>query len=134
MNGYVTDIEKATRENTDFRRVIYTAPSSQLVLMCLKPGEEIGEETHEKVDQFFRIEEGEGKTVINGVDHPIGNGSAIVIPAGTLHNIVNTGPDFLKLYTVYSPPNHKDGVIHSTRAVAEADTTDSYDGRTTEAN
>lgn len=132
MNGYITNIEKTAVDNTDFRRVLYTAPTSQLVVMCLKPGEEIGEETHENVDQFFRIEEGEGKTVIHGVDHPVGAGFAIVIPAGTKHNIVNTGSGFLKLYTVYSPPNHKDGVVHATRAVAEADTADHYDGKTTE--
>jgi len=131
MNGYLTDIEKLTRENTDFRRVLYTAPSSQLVLMCLKTGEEIGEEVH-GLDQFLRVEAGEGKAYLNGVEHPIRDGSAIVVPAGVKHNVVNTGAGDLKLYTIYSPPEHRDGTVHKTKADAEADTADHFGGKTTE--
>ena len=128
MLGYVTDIEKETLENENFRKVLYTAPHSQLVVMTLKPGEEIGEEVHEKVDQFFRIEEGTGKTVLAGEEHAIGPTSVVIVPAGTLHNIVNTSSDKpLKLYTVYSPPNHRDGVVHATKEEAEADD-EHYDG------
>lgn len=122
MAGYVTDIEKETLGNENFRRVLYTAPHSQLVVMSLKPNEDIGEEVHENVDQFFRIEEGTGKTVLEGEEHEIGPTSVVVVPAGTRHNIVNTSQDKpLKLYTVYSPPNHRDGVVHATKAMAEAD-------------
>lgn len=124
MAGFVTDIEEQTEANSDFRRVIFTAPHSQLVLMTLQPGEEIGMEVHDNVDQFFRIEEGEGKIVIAGKETPISDGSAMVVPAGTEHNVINTGSEPLKLYTIYSPPNHRDGVIHHTKAEAEADTTD----------
>ncbi len=125
MTGYTTDIEEATRANTYFRQVVYTAPHSQLVLMCLQPNEEIGMEVHDTVDQFFRIEEGEGKVIMNGEEAPIKDGSAIVVPAGTQHNVVNTSAEKqLKLYTIYSPPNHKDGVVHKTKAEAEADTED----------
>ncbi len=125
MTGYTTNIEETTRANTYFRQVIYTAPHSQLVLMCLQPNEEIGMEVHDTVDQFFRIEEGEGKVIMNGEETPIKDGSAIVVPAGTQHNVVNTSAEKqLKLYTIYSPPNHKDGVVHKTKAEAEADTED----------
>jgi mannose-6-phosphate isomerase-like protein (cupin superfamily) len=130
MLGYVTDIEKETLENENFRKVLYTAPHSQLVVMTLKPGEDIGEEVHENVDQFFRIEEGTGKTVLEGQEHEIGPTSVVIVPAGTLHNIINTSPDKpLKLYTVYSPPNHRDGVIHTTKEEAEADD-EHFDGMT----
>lgn len=132
MNGYLTDIEKLTRENTDFRRVLYTAPHSQLVLMCLKPGEEIGEEIHE-LDQFLRIEAGEGKAILNGIEHAVRDGSAVVVPQGVRHNFINTGNAELKLYTVYSPPEHKDGTVHKTKADALADAADHFDGKTTEA-
>lgn len=124
MAGFVTNIEEQTENNNDFRRVIFTASHSQLVLMCLQPGEEIGLEVHENVDQFFRIEEGEGKVIIAGEETQISDGSAIIIPTGTEHNVINTGTVSLKLYTIYSPPNHRDGVVHHTKEEAELDTTD----------
>ena len=106
MKGFVDDIEKLTEENEDFRRVLYTGHHLQLVLMSLQPGEEIGEEVHEDRDQFFRIEEGEGEVVIDGVRHQIEDDDAIIVPAGARHNIRNTGDDDLKLYTLYAPPHH----------------------------
>jgi mannose-6-phosphate isomerase-like protein (cupin superfamily) len=125
MTGYVGNIETVTLGNSNFRQVIFTAPHSQLVVMCLGPNEEIGMETHVENDQFFRLEEGEGKVVINGEEHPIKNGDAIIVPAGTEHNVINTSPSqFLKLYTIYSPAHHKDGVVHKTKAEAEADHSD----------
>ncbi|MCL4366560.1 cupin domain-containing protein [Patescibacteria group bacterium] len=125
MVGYVGQIEKLTKDNDDFRQVIFTAPHSQLVLMSLLPGEDIGSETHENVDQFFRIESGQGKTILNGEEHTITDGDAVVVPAGTEHNIVNASTtDKLKLYTIYSPANHRDGVIHHTKQDALADTED----------
>lgn len=130
MKGYNTNIEKATRENTDFRRVLYTAKNSQLVLMNLRPGEEIGEEVHE-LDQFLRFEEGVGKAILDGVESEVRDGSAVVVPAGTKHNFINTGSVDLKLYTVYSPPNHRDGVVHKTKEEAEADD-EHFDNTTTE--
>lgn len=131
MKGYVENIEKASLENEDFRRVLYTGPNSQLVLMSLKPEEEIGMEVH-TLDQFFRVENGVGKTILNGVEHEIEDGSAIVIPAGTEHNIINTSTDKkMKLYTIYSPANHKDQVIHHTKEEAESDD-EHFDGKTTE--
>ena len=131
MKGYVVDIEKATKENKNFRKVLYTAKNSQLVVMSLKPGEEIGEEVHE-LDQFIRIEKGKGKAVLDAVEHKIKDDYAIVIPAGTRHNIINTSKDEeMKLYTIYSPPEHKDGVIHKTKADALADD-EHFDGKTTE--
>lgn len=131
MKGYIQNIEKLTLENKSFRKVVYTARNSQLVLMSLKPGEEIGEEIHE-LDQFFRIEAGEGLVVLDGVEHKISDGSAIVVPQGAKHNIINISPtEDLKLYTIYSPPNHRDGVEHLTKEVAEKDEED-FDGKTTE--
>jgi mannose-6-phosphate isomerase-like protein (cupin superfamily) len=131
MKGYVDNIEKIARENENFRKVLYTARYSQLVTMALKPGEEIGAEVH-GLDQFLRIEEGTGKAILDGVEHAIEDGSAIVVPAGTMHNIVNTSADQpMKLYTVYSPPNHKDGVIHETKAQAE-ENEEHFDGKTSE--
>jgi len=130
MKGYVANIEKDTLENENFRKVIYTAKYSQLVLMALKPTEDIGEEVHH-LDQFFRVESGKGKAVLDGVSHEISDGIVIVVPAGTLHNIVNTGDTEMKLYTVYSPPNHRDGVMHATKKDAEADE-EEFDGKTTE--
>jgi mannose-6-phosphate isomerase-like protein (cupin superfamily) len=130
MNGFVQDIESLAVKNGDFRRVIYTAQHCQLVLMSLQPKEEIGAEVH-KLDQFFRVEEGSGEAVLNGVRTPIHPGFAVVVPAGTNHNIINTGSAPLKLYTIYSPPNHRDKVVHHTRAEAEADN-EHFDGRTTE--
>ncbi|MBU2577504.1 cupin domain-containing protein [Patescibacteria group bacterium] len=119
MAGYVSNIEEKTLENNHFRHVLFTAPHSQLVLMALKPGEDIGLEVHDNVDQFFRVEEGVGKVVLNGEEQEIKDGSAVVVPAGTEHNIVNTSTEeTLKLYTIYSPPNHPDGTIHQTRKEA----------------
>ncbi len=119
--GYVDNIEKLTLENDNFRKVLYTGAHCQLVLMSLKPSEDIGLEVHDTVDQFFRIEKGSGKVIIDGVEHEISDGSAIIIPAGTQHNLINTSTtEFLRLYTVYSPANHKDGTIHITKADAEA--------------
>ncbi|MFY9546268.1 MAG: cupin domain-containing protein [Candidatus Methanoculleus thermohydrogenotrophicum] len=130
--GFVANIEKATLENTDFRRVLYTGKFSQLVLMCLKPGEEIGAEVHEDVDQFFRFEKGEGTVVIDGVSHPVRDGSAVIVPNGANHNVLNTSStEDLNLYTIYSPPEHQDGVVHATREEALA-SEEHFDGKTTE--
>ena len=119
MAGYVTNIEKLSLANNDFRRVLFTDPNTQLVLMALKPGEDIGLETHDHVDQFFRVEAGRGTAILNGKKHDLDNGSAVVVPAGTQHNIVNASKtDPLKLYTIYSPPQHPDGTIHKTKADA----------------
>lgn len=134
MRGFVANIEQETIANDNFRKVLYTAPSSQLVLMSLKPGEEIGLETHE-LDQFFRFEQGQGKVILNGVEQTVTDGTAVVVPAGTAHNVVNTSPDqALKLYTIYSPPEHKHGVVHATKADALADASDHYDGVTSVEN
>lgn len=131
MKGYITNIEKDSLENNNFRKVLYTAKHSQLVLMSLKPEEEIGEETH-GLDQFIRIEKGRGKVILNKEETEIENGSAIVIPAGTMHNIINTSAEEeLKLYTIYSPPNHKDGIIHITRNEAMRDD-EHFDGKISE--
>jgi mannose-6-phosphate isomerase-like protein (cupin superfamily) len=132
MKGYVINIEKATKENNNFRKVLYTAKHSQLVLMNLKPGEEIGMEVHTDNDQFFRVDAGKGKVVIDGNEHEIQDGFAIVIPAGANHNVINASDsEALKLYTIYSPPHHRDNVIHNTKEEAEADD-EHFDGRTTE--
>jgi mannose-6-phosphate isomerase-like protein (cupin superfamily) len=130
MNGFVKDIESIAVKNNDFRRVLYTAKYSQLVVMSLAPSEEIGEEIH-KLDQFFRVEEGSGEAVLEGVRTPIASGFAIIVPAGTNHNIINTGRVSMKLYTLYSPPNHRDGVVHHTRNDAEQDD-EHFAGLTTE--
>lgn len=131
MNGYVTNIEKLSLENDNFRKVLYTDKKSQLVLMSLRAGEEIGEEVHD-VDQFLRIEKGTGTAILNGTSHDLADGSVIVVPAGTKHNVINTGGEAMKLYTLYMPPHHKDGTVHETKAQAEADTADEFDGKTTE--
>ena len=132
MNGYIINIEKETLENDNFRKVLYTGKNSQLVLMSLKPSEEIGMEVH-TLDQFIRVEKGKGKAVLDGVEHALEDGSAVVIPAGTNHNIINIDvDDELKLYTIYSPPEHKDGVVHATKEEALADESDEFDGKTTE--
>ena len=131
VKGYVTNIEKATEENGNFRKVLYTGKNSQLVLMSLKPEEEIGEEVHE-LDQFIRVEEGKGKAVLDGAEHDIEDGTAVVIPAGCRHNIINGSEEDMKLYTIYSPPEHKDGVVHATKQDAMADEGDHFDGKTTE--
>jgi len=130
MKGFVKNIEDIAVENDAFRRVLYTAKSCQLVVMALKPKEEIGMEVH-KLDQFFRVEEGAGDAVLDGVRTAISAGFAVLVPAGTNHNIINTGSVPLKLYTLYAPPNHRDGVVHLTRDEAEADN-EHFDGRTTE--
>lgn len=130
MKGYVSNIEKLTLENSNFREVLYTDANSQLVLMSLVAGEDIGEEIHD-VDQFFRVEKGVGKAVLNGASHDIADGSAILVPAGVKHNIINTGTEPMKLYTIYMPPHHRDGVVHKTKAEAESDT-EHYDGHITE--
>ncbi len=130
MKGFVQDIEDLAVKNEEFRRVLYTAKHCQLVVMALKPKEEIGAEVH-KLDQFFRVEEGAGEVVLNGVRRSIREGFAIIVPAGMNHNIINTGNVPLKLYTLYAPPNHRDGVVHHTRDDAEADEED-FDGKTTE--
>ena len=130
MKGFVQDIERLAIKNDAFRQVLYTAKHCQLVIMALKPKEEIGAEVHE-LDQFFRVEEGSGEAVLDGVRTAIKPGFAVLVPAGTHHNIVNTGSVPLKLYTLYAPPNHRDGVVHRTRADAEADH-EHFDGKTTE--
>jgi mannose-6-phosphate isomerase-like protein (cupin superfamily) len=130
MKGYVQNIESVAIGNDDFRRVLYTARNCQLVVMALKPQEDIGEEVH-KLDQFFRVEQGHGEAVLDGVKTAIKAGYAVVVPAGARHNIINTGAEPLKLYTLYSPPNHRDSVVHHTRADAEADT-EHFDGKTSE--
>ncbi len=128
MKGYITNIEAATLENTDYRKVLYTTHKSQLVLMNLQPGDEIGTEVHE-LDQFIRLEQGTAKVVLDGVEHEIQDDYAVVIPAGTEHNVINVGNDELKLYSVYSPPEHKDGTVHKTKA---DDAEEHFDGKTTE--
>ena len=131
MKGYVDNIEKLSLENANFREVLYTTKHSQLVLMALKPGEDIGEETHAENDQFLRVESGSGHAVLDGVDHHIADGSAIVVPAGVKHNVINSGATPMKLYTIYSPAHHRDGVIHVTKAEAEVDH-EHFDGQTSE--
>ncbi len=131
MKGYIANIEKLSLENENFRKVLYTTSKSQLVLMSLKPQEEIGEEVHD-VDQFLRIEKGFGKAILSDISYDIEDGSSIIVPAGTKHNVINTGSDSMKLYTLYMPPHHKDGTIHATKTDAEADTTDEFGGKTTE--
>lgn len=130
MKGYIVNIEKDSLENDNFRKVLYTDKNSQLVLMSLVAGEEIGEEVHD-VDQFLRVEKGTGKAVLQGVAYDITDGSIILVPAGTQHNIINSGTGPMKLYTLYMPPHHRDGVVHKTKADAEADT-EHFDGKTTE--
>ena len=130
MRGFIDNIEALATGNANFRKVLYTAQHCQLVVMSLEPGEDIGLEVH-KLDQFFRVEEGSGEAVLDDVHSPIGLGFAVLVPAGTRHNIVNTGSIPLKLYTLYTPPNHRDGVVHATRADAENDD-ERFDGKTTE--
>ncbi len=120
---YFENIEEATLENNNFRKVVFTGPHSQVVLMSLLPGEEIGAEVH-KVDQFFRIEGGVGKAVVDGEEFAVEDGSAVLVPEGLEHNFINTGDTPLKLYTIYSPANHIDGRVHETKADALADTED----------
>lgn len=132
MKGFAQNIEKLTLENDNFRKVLYTAGHSQLVLMSLQPGEEIGMETHEDNDQFFRFEKGKGKAIIDGNEYDLTDGMAVVVPAGAQHNIINVSQsEDLKLYTIYSPAHHQDGVLRKTKAEAEADSPE-FDGQTTE--
>ena len=131
MKGYVGDIEKSTVQGSDFRHVLYTGKNMQLVLMALKPGEEIGEEVHPDRDQFFRIEQGEGEVWIDGRDTKIASDVAIIVPAGARHNLRNTGVQPMKLYTLYAPPEHADGTVHVTKADAAA-AEEHFDGHTTE--
>ena len=132
MKGYITNIEETTKENNNFREVLYTGKNSQLVVMSIEPGDEIGEEVHD-LDQFIRIEQGEGKAILDGVEHEVKDDFAIVVPAGANHNIINTSEEKpLKLYTVYSPPEHKDKIVHETREDALNDKDDHFDGVTTE--
>lgn len=130
-NGFHTNIEKDTISNNNFRKVLYTGKNLQLVLMSLKPGEEIGVETHSTIDQFFRIDAGNGKSIINDVENNLKDGDCIIIPAGSKHNIINNGKVILKLYTLYSPPNHKDGIEFKTKEEAEK-SKEKFDGKTTE--
>jgi mannose-6-phosphate isomerase-like protein (cupin superfamily) len=133
MKGYCDDIQKVTLDNDDFRRVLYTGKHLQLVLMTLQPGEEIGEEVHEDRDQFFRIEEGSGEVRIDGVANKVEDDFAVIVPAGARHNVVNTGDEPLKLYTLYGPPEHRDGTVHKDKEQAERDhDNDHWDGETTE--
>lgn len=129
MKTFISNIEEDTVANSSFRKVLFTTKLSQLVLMSLKPGEDIGEEVHE-VDQFLRLEAGTGKAVLDGMEYNLTDGSAIVVPAGARHNIINTGSDDLKLYTIYTPPEHKDGTLHQTKTEALADIADHFDGKT----
>lgn len=132
MKGFHANIEKETKDNENFRKVLYTAKHSQLVLMTLQPNEEIGSEVHEENDQFFRIDSGKGKCIIDGNEYELEDGSGIVVPAGATHNIINTSStEKLKLYTIYSPAHHRDGVVHKTKEEAEADS-EEFDGVTTE--
>ena len=131
MNGYVANIEELSLKNENFRKVLYTDKKCQLVLMSLRGKEEIGEEVHD-VDQFIRVEAGKGVATLNNHSQDIGDGMVVIVPAGITHNIINTSDEEMKLYTLYMPPHHRDGVIHATKAEAEADTTDEFDGKTTE--
>jgi mannose-6-phosphate isomerase-like protein (cupin superfamily) len=131
MKGFVANIEALTVSNTDFRRVLYTGKYLQLVLMTLKPGEEIGEEVHEDHDQFFRIESGSGQVRIDGKATPVKDDDAVIVPAGARHNVINTGHEPLALYTLYGPPEHRDGVIRGTKEEAES-SEEHFDGQTTE--
>ncbi len=132
MKGFCANIEENTLKNDKFRKVLYTGKNSQLVLMCLKPKEEIGMEVHTENDQFFRFEQGQGKCIIDGNEYPLKDGSAVVVPAGARHNIINTSAtESLKLYTIYSPAHHKDGIVRATKAEAEANEAE-FDGKTTE--
>lgn len=132
MQGYKTNIEKDTLENDNFRKVLYTASHSQLVLMSIKPGEEIGAEVHSDNDQFFRFEKGMGRCIIDGNEYDVEDGDAVVVPAGAEHNIINvSGSEDLKLYTIYSPAHHKDGIIRAAKEEADADSQE-FDGKTSE--
>ena len=132
MKGFKSSIEKDALKNTNFRKVLYTSKHLQVVLMSLKPGEEIGAEIHKTIDQFFRFESGKGKCIIDGNEYNVENGDAIVVPAGSKHNVINTdtGKE-LKMYTIYTPPNHQDGIINRTKKDSEMNDVE-FDGKTTE--
>ena len=133
MKGFHANIETLTSDNRDFRRVLYTGKHMQLVLMTLQPGEEIGSEVHDGIDQFFRFEQGEGVVDIDGVENRVGDGSGVIVPSGARHNVRNTGSVPLRLYTLYGPPEHRDGVTQATKAEAEArHHEEEFDGTTTE--
>src|SRR5690606_7472493 len=129
MKGFVDDIEELTLNNDLYRKVLYTGKNLQLVLMTLQPGDEIGEEVHEGHDQFFRIDEGEGKVVIAGETHAVSDDDAVMVPAGARHNVINSGDHPLRLYTIYGPPEHRDGVVHATK---QDEQEEHFDGKTTE--
>ncbi len=129
--GYINNIEKLTLANENFRQVLYTAPHSQLVLMSLLPGEEIGLEVHSENDQFFRFEKGQGKVIVDGNEYEVSDGFAVIVPAGSEHNVINTGNERLNLYTIYSPAHHQDGIVRKTKQEAENDAPE-FDGQTTE--
>lgn len=131
MKGYCDNIEKRTEENTDFRRVLYTGHNLQLVLMAIQPGDEIGEEVHDDRDQFFRIESGAGEIWIDGTCHRVEADDGVIVPQGARHNVISTGREPLRLYTIYGPPEHVDGTVHATCADARA-AHEHFDGRTTE--
>jgi mannose-6-phosphate isomerase-like protein (cupin superfamily) len=131
MKGLIVDVEDRTEKNTDFRRVLYTGRNMQLVLMSLRPGEDIGEEIHRDVDQFFRVEKGKGEVWIDGAKSEIKSDVAIIVPAGARHNVKNTGDKPLKLYTIYAPPEHADGTVHKSKADAES-SNEHFSGKTTE--
>lgn len=131
MKGFKVNIEKQTEENDNFRKVLYTAGHLQLVLMSLAPGEDIGLETHQGTDQFFRFESGSGKCIINDSEYVVAEGDAVVIPAGAKHNIINTGSGAFKMYTIYGPPNHSDGTVRATKEAAEKNE-EVFDGKTSE--
>jgi mannose-6-phosphate isomerase-like protein (cupin superfamily) len=131
MQGFVGSIEDLSEKNSDFRRVLYTGKRLQLVVMTLKPGEEIGEEVHDDGDQFFRVEEGEGEVRIDGKRSRIKSGDAVLIPAGARHNIVNTSKESLHVYTLYAPPEHRDRTVHATKADADK-SSEHFDGKTSE--
>jgi mannose-6-phosphate isomerase-like protein (cupin superfamily) len=132
LKGFIINLEEETKKNTDFRRVLYTGKYSQLVFMSLKAGEEIGEEVHKDIDQFFRFESGEGKVVIDDVEHKVTDGIGVIVPAGAKHNVINTSnTEDLKLYTIYSPPEHQDKIVRHTKQEAMA-SEEHFDGRTTE--
>lgn len=132
MLGYVANIEELTEENTDFRRVLYSGSKLQLVLMSVAPGEELGGEIHADTDQFFRIEQGKGCIVIDGAPHKVKSGDGVIVPAGAHHNVICTGHEALKLYTIYGPPHHRDQLVQKTKVDAEA-SDESFDGQTEQA-
>lgn len=129
--GYKDNIETLTKENTNFRKVLYTGEQSQLVLMSLLPGEDIGSEVHPDNDQFFRFEAGNGKVIINDTEYEVSDGDAVMVPKGATHNVINTGTNGLKLYTIYMPAHHKDGIVRETKADASSNEAE-FDGQTTE--